>query len=90
MRRKLVFGGVAAVVVAGIGIGAVGANTTGLDTWKSGKNHNRIIKVQNTGGVQPDSGSRRIGRPTLAGLAQTGGALAARTDATRNSCHVIA
>ena len=56
MRKQLIVGAVAAVVIAGIGIGAVGANTSGLDTWMSGKNHNRIITVQNTGGAQPDSG----------------------------------
>ena len=27
-----------------------GAGTDGLDTWKSGKNHNRIIDIQNKGG----------------------------------------
>ena len=56
MRKRLGFGVAGAVAIAGIGIGAVTANTGGLDTWMSGMNHNRIIQVQNEGGVQPDSG----------------------------------
>ena len=56
MRIRLMFGVAAAVAVAGAGIGAVTATTSGLDTWMSGMNHNRIIQVQNEGGVQPDSG----------------------------------
>ena len=56
MRKQVVIGVVGAVAVAGVGIGAVTANTSGLDTWMSGMNHNRIIQVQNEGGVQADSG----------------------------------
>lgn len=37
------FGVVAAVAVAGVGIGAVTANTSRLDTWMSGMNHNRPV-----------------------------------------------
>ena len=60
MRKRLIFGLVGATAVAGAGIGAVTANTSGLDTWMSGKNHNRIIEVQNEGGVQADSGKTGI------------------------------
>ena len=56
MRKQAIIGVVGAVAVAGVGIGAVTANTSGLDTWMSGMNHNRIIQVQNEGGVQADSG----------------------------------
>ena len=56
MRNRLMFGIAGAVAIVGVGIGAVTANTGGLDTWMSGMNHNRIIQVQNEGGVQPDSG----------------------------------
>ena len=56
MRKQVIIGVVGAVAVAGVGIGAVTANTSGLDTWMSGMNHNRIIQVQNEGGVQADSG----------------------------------
>ncbi len=56
MRKYLMFGGIGVMALAGVGIGAVMANTSGLDTWKSGKNHNRVIQVQNEGGVQADSG----------------------------------
>lgn len=51
--KLAVFGVLAAV---GLGAGAVTANTDGLDTWKSGKNHNRIISIQNNGGVHGGSG----------------------------------
>ena len=56
MRRRFLFGVTGAVAAIGVGIGAVAANTSGLDTWMSGLNHNRIIQVQNEGGVQADSG----------------------------------
>ena len=56
MRRNLIIGGIGAVAAAGLGIGAVTAATDGLDTWMSGKNNNRLVQVQNEGGVQPDSG----------------------------------
>ena len=56
MSRRLVLGVTGAVAAIGVGIGAVGANTSGLDTWMSGLNHNRIIQVQNEGGVQADAG----------------------------------
>ena len=56
MRKRIVLTVVGAVAGAGIGIGAVTAGAGGLDTWMSGMNHNRIIEVQNTGGVQEDSG----------------------------------
>ena len=46
MRKELIFGVVGAITVAGVGIGAVTANTSGFDTWMSGMNHNRIIEVQ--------------------------------------------
>ena len=56
MRDKLKFGAIGAIVLTGVSVGALSALGTGLDTWKSGKNHNRIIQVQNEGGVQADSG----------------------------------
>ena len=57
MRKYVIFGAVGTMALAAIGIGAVMAHgTSGLDTWKSGKNHNRVIQVQNEGGVQADSG----------------------------------
>ena len=56
MRKHVALGVVGAVASIGIGIGAVTASTSGLDTWMSGMNHNRIIEVQNAGGVQEDSG----------------------------------
>lgn len=56
MRQLVFFGVIGATVLAGLGIGVVTANTSGLDTWMSGKNHNRIIEVQRSGGVQADSG----------------------------------
>ncbi len=40
-------------VISGVASQAVG---TGLDTWKSGKNNNRIIDIQNVGGTQADTG----------------------------------
>lgn len=56
MRDKLKFGAIGAIVLTGVSVGALSALGTGLETWKSGKNHNRIIQVQNEGGVQADSG----------------------------------
>jgi len=49
------------LLAALISIGVIGgmaseAISTGLDTWKSGKNNNRIIEVQNNGGTQEDTG----------------------------------
>ena len=45
------------LVIAGL-IGGVASEaiSTGLDTWKSGKNNNRIIDIQNNGGTQADTG----------------------------------
>lgn len=56
MRDKLKLGAIGAIVLSGVSFGAFSALGTGLDTWKSGKNHNRIIQVQKDGGVQADSG----------------------------------
>ena len=56
MSRCLMHGVLVATAIAGVGIGAVTANTSGLDTWMSGLNHNRIIQIQDDGGVQIDSG----------------------------------
>lgn len=44
-----------------IAVGIIGgvaseAISTGLDTWKSGNNNNRIVDIQNTGGTQADTG----------------------------------
>ncbi|MEP1441828.1 MAG: MBL fold metallo-hydrolase [Hyphomicrobiales bacterium] len=44
------------VSVGVLGGAASEAISTGLDTWKSGKNNNRIIEIQNNGGTQADSG----------------------------------
>ena len=52
-KTTLIAGLVAVGMVGGFASEAI---STGLETWKSGKNNNRIIEVQNTGGTQPDSG----------------------------------
>ena len=56
MRNRLKYGSIGILTVAGIGFGAITATGNGLDTWKSPSNHNRIIDVQNAGGLQADSG----------------------------------
>ena len=60
MKKLLKFGAISALTLAGIGLGVLNATGSGLDTWKSGKNHNRIIQVQNEGGVQAGSGKVRV------------------------------
>lgn len=52
MKNSIKFGAIGAVALAGAAFGILTAGGSGLDTWKSGKNHNRIIQVQNKGGVQ--------------------------------------
>lgn len=42
----------ATVVVAGIAFGIAQAQETGLTSWKSGKNHDRIIQIQKEGGTR--------------------------------------
>lgn len=55
--RKLSNRALGIIVATGVAVGvSTEAISTGLDTWKSGKNHNRIIQFQNEGGVQEDSG----------------------------------
>ena len=49
------------VASVGIMLGVVTQATgTGLTSWMSGNNHNRLIEIQNEGGVQPDSGSVEV------------------------------
>lgn len=57
MRKDMMAASVIALALAGVGIGRVLADTDGLDTWKSGSNHNRIVQVQNDGGTRADSGT---------------------------------
>ena len=52
-KTTLIAGLVTVGMVSGLASEAI---STGLETWKSGKNNNRIIEVQNTGGTQADSG----------------------------------
>jgi L-ascorbate metabolism protein UlaG (beta-lactamase superfamily) len=42
----------AAVVVTGVAIGATTAQSTGLTSWKSSLNHDRIIEIQKEGGTR--------------------------------------
>ncbi|MBN3563893.1 MBL fold metallo-hydrolase [Aliamphritea spongicola] len=49
------------VATLGVFLGiATSASGSGLTSWMSGNNHNRIIQVQNEGGVQQDSGQVEI------------------------------
>ncbi len=41
-----------ALIATGIVVGATTAQGTGLTSWKSGKNHDRIIQIQNEGGTR--------------------------------------
>lgn len=51
MRSALKYGTVGVVALTGISLGALSATGDGgLDTWQSGKNHNKIIDIQNKGG----------------------------------------
>ena len=45
-------GGLATLVAAGVVFGIAQAQETGLTSWKSGKNHDRIIQIQNEGGTR--------------------------------------
>ena len=47
------------VLLGGFTTGAMSSGG-GLDTWRSGNNHNRIIEIQNQGGVQSDSGAVEV------------------------------
>ncbi|MFK7853950.1 MAG: MBL fold metallo-hydrolase [Granulosicoccus sp.] len=42
----------ASLVVGGVVFGIAQAQETGLTSWKSGKNHDRIIQIQNEGGTR--------------------------------------
>ena len=49
------------VTAAGVVLGVVAQATgTGLTSWKSGKNHNRLIQIQNEGGVREDTGKVEV------------------------------
>lgn len=49
------------LTAAGVSLGVVTQATgTGLTSWKSGKNHNRLIDIQNNGGVRADTGKVEI------------------------------
>lgn len=54
------FGAISALTVVGVALGILNASGAGLDTWKSGKNHNRIIQVQNEGGLRSAKSSVRV------------------------------
>ncbi len=54
INNRLVLTGL--ITLGVVGGAANGAFSSGLDTWKSGKNNNRIIDVQNKGGTQVDTG----------------------------------
>ncbi len=47
-KTKILVSLVTILILSGITLGVM-ANTDGLDTWKSGKNHNRIIDIQKKG-----------------------------------------
>jgi len=52
---------IGSVVTAGVMLGVVTQATgTGLTSWMSGNNNNRIIEIQNEGGVQPDAGTVEV------------------------------
>ena len=40
------------VVVGGVALGITTAQGTGLTSWKSGLNHDRIVQIQNEGGTR--------------------------------------
>ena len=42
----------AGLVTIGIATGIATAQSTGLTSWKSGLNHDRIIQIQNEGGTR--------------------------------------
>ncbi|MEM6985871.1 MAG: MBL fold metallo-hydrolase [Pseudomonadota bacterium] len=49
------------VATVGLLLGVVSQATgTGLTSWMSGNNHNRLIQVQNEGGVQDDAGGVEV------------------------------
>ena len=47
-------------VAVGVALGAGGDAFSQLVSWKSGKNNNRLIQIQNEGGVQDDTGKVEI------------------------------
>ena len=51
--RSLLIGG---TIVAGLSVGLGGPAISHLVSWESGKNNNRLVEIQNKGGVQEDSG----------------------------------
>ena len=53
MKNSIKFGAIGAVALAGAAFGILTAGGSGLDTWKSGKNHNRIIQVQTKAACRP-------------------------------------
>lgn len=61
MKRTWQMAAIAVLAAGGFGFGvATTATGTGLDTWKSGKNHNRLIQVQKDGGLTADSGGVEV------------------------------
>ena len=44
--------GIATVVSCGVMLGVTQVQGTGLTSWKSGLNHDRIIQIQNEGGTR--------------------------------------
>ena len=54
--NKLQTGMIGAAIALGLVLGVGGPALSQMNAWKSGKNNNRLIQIQNDGGVQADSG----------------------------------
>lgn len=54
--NKLQTGLIGAAIAVGLVLGIGGPALSQMNAWKSGKNNNRLIQIQNEGGVQADSG----------------------------------
>ena len=53
-------GALALLVAGGMSIGLGGEAISQLVSWKSGKNNNRLIEIQNSGGLRSDTGKVEI------------------------------
>ena len=53
-------GALALLVAGGMSIGLGGEAISQLVSWKSGKNNNRLIEIQNSGGLRADTGKVEI------------------------------
>lgn len=56
MNKHWKIGAGSIMTIVGIGAGVVATDTDGLDTRKSGKNHNRTIEIQNGVEISKDTG----------------------------------